>query len=180
MNLLQYSIGTTWNNLSNVGLGIELVKAAISVVARCHCRDVVALAMCDMLSSSPCIQSHCCRHLFHAGMGSSSSPCAWRQRRGCHHLFCAGKGSSSLCAWRQCRHCCHLCRTHGDGVIVVIINDVLAWGHLFIMHTETTMSSSSSPWHWPWLWCRHCHLRHGGMELTSSPLSSPWHWPWVL
>ena len=37
MNLLQYSIGITWNNLSNVGLGIELVEAAISIVARCHC-----------------------------------------------------------------------------------------------------------------------------------------------
>jgi len=143
-------------------------------------RVVVALAICDMLSSSPCVWSHRCRHLFHAGTGLSSSLCARRRRRGCCHLFCAGKGlSSSPCTWRRCWHHCHLCHTHGDGVVVVVINDVLAWGHLFVVCTEMTMSSSCSPWHWPWSWPQCHHLCHGGMELTSSPSSSPWHWPWA-
>jgi len=155
-----------------------LVEAAISVVARCRCRDVVALAICDMLSSSLCVRSHHCRHLFHAGTGSSSSPCAQRRRRGCRHLFRAGKGSlSSPCAWRQCWRRRHLCHTHGDGVVIIIINDVLAWGHLFVMRTEMTMSSSSSPWHWPWLWHRRRHFRCAGTKLLLL-LSSPCHWPW--
>ena len=122
MNLLQYSIGTTWNNLSNVGLGIELVEAAISVV---------------VVTSWHWPSATCC-HL-HCAYGVIVVVTFSMLERGRRLLRVHRDGvvvvvTFSVLARGRCPR-----RVHGDNVGVVVT---------FAIHMEMVSSSSSSMMCW--------------------------------